>query len=393
VTLDQRLNIVKINEAAERIFGVPADSILHRSAEQVFGNRNAWITHSLDYVTKMGASDYYADTDFLLPSGEVAAINMTAAPLFEAADKPIGCMLVLEDITREKRVRNSMARYVAKEVVDKLLASGEDFLHGNSHVATVLFSDIRRFTSLAEAMSPQETVTMLNDYFTSMVEVVFTHGGMLDKYIGDAIMAVFGSAIADQSDADNALVVATEMLRELTRFNQRRAEVGLEAIEIGIGIATGEVLAGSLGSRRRLEYTVIGDNVNLAARLECANKHYGTTILLAASTVEALRSRPILRRLDLIQVKGKSQPTLAYESLGHFEPERSGKLSEMIGAYEAGLDCYEQRDWPSAIGHFAAALEVAPDDRPSRIFIDRCRYYAEKPPPDNWNGVWIMEEK
>src|SRR5438132_6150751 len=210
-----------------------------------------------------------------------------------------------------------MARYVAKEVVDKLIASGQDFLDGTSHVATVLFSDIRRFTTLAEAMSPRDTVAMLNDYFTSMVEVVFTHGGVLDKYIGDAIMAVFGTAVSDVSDADNSLTVATEMLRELARFNQGRAERNLEAIEIRIGIATGEVLAGSLGSRRRLEYTVIGDNVNLAARLESANKHYGTTVLLSGSTAEALKSRPVMRRLDLLQVKGKLRPTVVYESLGH----------------------------------------------------------------------------
>jgi adenylate cyclase len=286
-----------------------------------------------------------------------------------------------------------MARYVAKEVVDQLLASGQDFLDGNSHVATVLFSDIRRFTTLAEAMSPQETVTMLNDYFTSMVEVIFTHGGMLDKYIGDAIMAVFGTAVSDTSDPDNALTVATGMIRELVRFNQRRRERGLEPIEIGIGIATGEVLAGSLGSRRRLEYTVIGDNVNLAARLEGANKHYGTTVLLAASTAEALTSRVVLRRIDLIQVKGKSQPTLAYESMDHYEADKFPKLSALIEAYEAGLDCYERRDWVNAIGHFGDALDVLPSDQPSRIFIDRCRYYSENPPPDNWNGVWIMEDK
>jgi adenylate cyclase len=393
VTLDHNLNIVKINEAAERILGMPVEQMLNRSAVQVFGNRNAWVTRSLDYVATMGASDYHADTDFELSDGSAAAINLTAAPLFETEGRPIGCMLVLEDITREKRVRNTMARYVAKEVVDKLLASGQDFLDGHSHVATVLFSDIRRFTTLAEAMTPQATVALLNDYFAAMVEIVFVHGGMLDKYIGDAIMAVFGTAMSDGSDADNSLTVATEMLRELACFNQHRAERGLEPIEIRIGIATGEVLAGSLGSRRRLEYTVIGDNVNLAARLEGANKHYGTTVLVAASTVEALRSRRTLRRLDLIQVKGKLQPTLAYESMDHYDPERFPKLAALIRAYEAGLECYQRRDWATAIRNFGDALDAVPSDQPSQIFIDRCRYYSENPPPENWNGIWIMQEK
>ncbi len=393
ITLDQNLTIVKINEAAERILGMTGPAVLNRPASQVFGNRNAWVTRSLDYVASIGASDYHADTDFELPDGTAAAVNLTAAPLFESAGKPIGCMLVLEDITREKRVRNTMARYVAKEVVDRLLASGQDFLDGNSHVATVLFSDIRRFTSLAEAMTPQETVTLLNDYFTAMVEVVFAHGGMLDKYIGDAIMAVFGTAMSDASDADNSLMVATEMIRELARFNAGREERGLEPIAIGIGIATGEVLAGSLGSRRRLEYTVIGDNVNLAARLEGANKHYGTTILIADSTAQALKSHAVLRRIDRVQVKGKSTPTLAYEVMDHYDPVLYPRLPALITAYEAGLGAYERRDWSLAIQHFGTALEVVPSDHPSQIFIDRCRYYSDNPPPDNWTGVWIMDDK
>ena len=226
-------------------------------------------------MVRMGATDYHADTDLVLTDGDIGAVNLTTAPVVDTEGKSIGNMLVLEDITREKRVRNTMARYVAKEIVDQLLASGEDVLQGSSLVATVLFSDIRRFAMLSEAMTPRQTVAMLNEYFTEMVEVIFSRGGVLDKYLGDGLMAIFGAPIAGSVDADNALLVATDMMRALRQLNGLRIERGFEPIEIGIGLATGEVLAGSVGPMKRMAYTAIGDNVNLAARLESANKYYG----------------------------------------------------------------------------------------------------------------------
>jgi adenylate cyclase len=142
-----------------------------------------------------------------------------------------------------------------------------------------------------------------------------------------------------------------------------------------------------------MEYTAIGNNVNLAARLESANKYYGTAVLLAASTVDELKSAAILRRLDLIQAKGITQPTWVYESLGHHTPASFPKLASAIKAYEAGVDCYQRRDWQGGLGHFAEALDLAPRDRPSRIFYDRCRYYQTSAPDEAWDGVWIMQEK
>jgi adenylate cyclase len=392
ITLDQQLVVVKANEAAQRILRTSLEALIGYPAERVFGNLNAWITRSLEYVARMSATDYHADTDLVLTDGDVGAVNLTAAPVVDTEGKSIGYMLVLEDITREKRVRNTMARYVAKEVVDQLLASGEDVLQGSSLVATVLFSDIRRFAMLSEAMTPRETVAMLNEYFAEMVEVIFTRGGMLDKYMGDGLMAIFGAPVVGSVDADNALLVATDMMRALRRLNERRGERGFEPMEIGIGLATGELLAGSVGPIKRMAYTVIGDNVNLAARLESANKYYGTAVLLAGTTVNALKSPAVLRRLDLIQPRGLSKPSWVYESLGH-HVETFPKLANVLAAYEAGLDCYWRRDWQDGIGYFADALELAPHDRPSRIFLDRCRYYRANPPADEWNGVWIMEQK
>jgi adenylate cyclase len=393
VTLDRRCVIVKVNEAAERILGLTSEGLVGRPAPQAFGNLNAWITRSLEFVARIGATDYHADTDLKQPDGGVAAVNLTAAPFLDTEGKSIGYMLVLEDITREKRVRNTMARYVAKEVVDQLLASGEDVLEGSTLVATVLFADIRRFALMSETMTPRNTVSMLNEFFTEMVEVIFTRGGMLDKYMGDGLMAIFGAPIVGSADADNALYVANDMIRALGAFNSRRARRGSQPIEIGIGLATGEVLAGSVGASKRLEYTAIGNNVNLAARLESANKYYGTAVLLAATTVDELKSSAVLRRLDLIQAKGITQPTWVYESLGHHTRTTFPKLAPVIKAYEAGVDCYQRRDWTGSLGHFAEALELAPQDRPSRIFFDRCRYYQTSPPDEAWDGVWIMQEK
>jgi len=266
-------------------------------------------------------------------------------------------------------------------------------MHGSAQVATVLFSDIRSFTSLAEAMSARETVAMLNEYFTEMVEVIFAEGGILDKYIGDAIMAVFGAPITSPHDADNAVNVANEMLSALYRLNARRREQSLGAIRIGIGLATGEVLAGSIGSEKRMDYTVIGDSVNLASRLEGANKYYGTSILLAGQTVEATTVKGLLREIDLIRVKGKAKPTAIFESLDYHTDETFPNLAQVLELFSDGLRRFRQRDWRGASSRFAASLELVPQDGPSKVYIDRCRYYSENEPPENWDGVWVMHDK
>lgn len=390
VTVDNRRNIVKANEAAHRILGVGQEALVGLSAEQVFGGRNPWVMKSLHRVSRINAADYHRDADLVLPDGTAAAVNLTTTPVAHVEGQAIGHMLVFEDITREKRVRNTMARYVANEIVDRLLTDDDPVVTGSSQVVTVLFADIRRFTTLLEAMGPREVVSLLNEYFSEMVEAVSARGGMLDKYIGDGLMAVFGAPIVTGTDADNALRVATDMIRALGRLNARWAAAGQPPIDIGIGLATGEVVAGSIGARKRMDYTVIGDSVNLAAWLESANKYYGTSILLGGATVADLGSPFVLRRLDLIRAKGMSHPTEIYESLAHHAPASFPNLAAVIAAYEAGLDRYLRHDFAAAERRFATALELAPADRPSRLLLNRCAYLRDHPPNDDWNGAWVV---
>lgn len=391
ITLDADRRIEKVNEAARLLLGVD-DACLHRTLDDVFGADNAWLAASVEKVAGTGKSDMALDTDIHLAGGPVA-VNMNTVPLIDIAENNIGFMLVIEDISREKRVKTTMARYMTKEIMDKLLEGGEDLLGGAAQEVTVLFSDIRSFTTISEAIGARETVSMLNGYFTEMVEVIFAHGGILDKYIGDAIMALFGAPLPGPEDADNAIAVANDMMRVLRRLNQHRRSRGEAAIDIGIGLSTGEVVAGNIGSPKRMDYTVIGDSVNLSSRLEGANKAYGTHVLLSGFTRDRLKKDTLMREIDLIRVKGKRQPVSVFEALDHFDDACFPNLHHVAELFGQGVVAYRRRDWTGAAGRFATALDLNPADQPSRIYLDRCRHYADQPPAEGWDGVWTMSEK
>jgi len=284
-----------------------------------------------------------------------------------------------------------MSRYMSKAVMDQLLEGGEAALGGTGREVSVLFSDIRDFTALSERLGARETVAMLNEYFTDMVDVVFSHNGILDKYIGDMIMAVFGSVISRAEDADNAVTVGTRMMVALRELNIRRVAIGQEPIRIGIGISTGHVVAGNIGSPKRLEYTVIGDRVNLAERLESANKYYGTGVLICRPTAERLKRPVKLRELDLIRVRGMRAPVSIYEVLDHHTSDTFPNLDAVIPAFAEGIAHYRKQSWSRAAALFSEALRACPGDRPSRLYLDRCEIYRSEPPPTDWDGVWTIQ--
>ncbi|MDZ4369963.1 MAG: adenylate/guanylate cyclase domain-containing protein [Phenylobacterium sp.] len=390
VTLDAEGRIVTANDAAETLLDQNRGSLIGRATAELFAD-NAWVLDGLAKTQATGETVLAIDAELTRWSGAKASVNLTAMPLIDATDKRIGSMLVLEDITEEKRVRSTMSRYMSKEVADQLLSAGEAELGGKEQKVTVMFSDVRRFTAIAEALGPRETVQLLNDYFTEMVDVIFQHDGILDKYLGDGIMALFGSPFVGANDADNALSAADDMMARLRVLNARRAARNEEPLDIGIGFSTGPTVIGNIGSERRMEYTAIGDTVNLASRLEGVTKQYGARILLSEATVRDLKRPATLREIDLIRVKGKDRPVAVYESLGYRSDEPS--LSALVTVFGEGLTAYRSRDFAAAERAFAAALELDPADRPSEIYLERCRLLADAPPPADWDGVWTLTEK
>ncbi len=389
LTLDADRVVTKANAAARRILA--AHSLVGRRAAEVFAD-NGWVLASLERVEKSGEVDIIVDANVALADQEVS-VNLTSVPLRDIRDTVVGSMLVVEDISREKRMKNTMARYMTHEVVEQLLADGGEVLGGATQEVTILFSDVRRFTTISEAIGARDTVSMLNEYFTAMVDVVFNHDGILDKYIGDAIMALFGTPFPTEKDADNAVRVAVEMMRTLSSLNARRADAGKPKIDIGIGISSGEVVAGNIGSPKRMDYTVIGDPVNLAARLESATKQYGCEILLSDFTVERLTSPQRLREVDRIRVKGKHRPVTVYEALGHHDERTFPRLDEVVEAHGAGLTAYRRQDWAAARRAFREAAAIAPADVLTRTYLERIDRLEKDPPPADWDGVWVLATK
>ncbi len=397
ITLNANKDIVKINVAAARLVGHDlvgiADGSAHRTIKAIFAEINQWVMEKIDNVMANGILEQTMDTDLLFPDGKTVPVNLTVVPLPNADDNLAGALVVLEDITNEQRLRSAIARYMTKEVADRLLEEGNDILGGQIQDATVMFTDIRNFTGISEKIGPKETVTLLNEYFSIMVDIIFTYEGTLDKYIGDAIMAVFGAPFSTGEDADRSVRTAIDMLYELKKFNQRRKQRALEIIQIGIGINSNEILSGNIGSMKRMDYTVIGDGVNLAARLESVNKIYGTNIIISESTRKGLNGNYALREIDLIRVKGKTEPVAIYQILDYHDEKSFPKMDDVLELFDAGLRQYRRNNWRKAMNIFNKALNLNPHDSVSKLFLDRCQYYLEKPPTNEWDGVWVMETK
>ncbi len=291
-----------------------------------------------------------------------------------------------------KKIRGTFQYYLSGPVIEEMLKDPSKLkLGGAKKDLTVLFSDIRGFTTISEKLSPEDLVHLLNEYLTVMTDQVFKYGGLLDKYMGDAIMAVFGAPIDAPDHPALCCRTALTMMDELRKLQKKWADEGRPVLDIGIGINTGDMVVGNMGSEMRFDYTVMGDNVNLGARLEGINKEYETNIVVSEYTHKRIKDDFFCRELDAVRVKGKLLPVRIYELLG--ERKDSDQEKEYIALYEDGLHKYREGRWDDAIKDFEAALALNPDDYPSKMYIERCKTLKEHPPEGAWDGVYTMTKK
>jgi len=298
----------------------------------------------------------------------------------------------LSEEKERARIRRAFESYVAPAVVHDILKHPDRLrLGGERREITILFSDIRGFTTMSEELAPEALVRLLHDFLNPMSNIIINQGGTIDKYMGDAIMALFGAPLEQPGHALHACRAALEMVSTLERLNQAWEALGRPPLAVGVGVNTGVAAVGNMGSDRLFDYTAVGDNVNLASRLEGLNKYYKTSVLISQSTAEALDGGLIVRDVDRVKVKGKAQASGIFEIMGEGEP--SPELARFLELYHQGLAQYRQRDWSEAAGVFQSALAVRPQDGPTSLYLKLARQYLETPPGPEWEAVTKMDEK
>ena len=295
---------------------------------------------------------------------------------------------------KRKFIRGAFEQYLNPAVVEEL-AKNPDMLElgGKTMELTAFFSDVASFTTISEKLNEQELVELLNEYLTEMTDIVLKEFGNLDKYEGDAIMAFYGAPIPFPDHAARACYTALEMQEKLAELREKWKTEGRPELTARIGINTGPMVVGNMGSRTRMDYTIMGDAVNLASRLEGVNKQYSTDIMISEFTLEHCGSDFITREIDLIRVKGKSEPVRIYEVLSRAKDALSDDMKSVIGHYSSGLEAYREKKWETGIQEFQRAIDIRADDGPSLTYLRRCREYLQTPPPDDWGGVHVMTTK
>jgi adenylate cyclase len=290
---------------------------------------------------------------------------------------------------RERKIRSVFQRYVPAEVFDQYIAHPEKMLVGDNRVCAILFSDIRGFTTIAERMTPEDLVNNLNDYLTDMVDIIYEHQGIVDKYIGDAVMAFYGAPVKHEDDALQAVLTGLDMFDALARFNERQKPKGLPPYHIGVGINYGVVTVGNIGSEKKMDYTVMGDGVNLASRLEGQTKIYDVPFIVSEAVYSRVKDQVPCRLLDKVQVKGRE------EGVRIFHPRRELTKEETKGwqLHETAMEHYYNREFEKAVQYFKYVQEYLPADPIVPIYLARCQGWVKSPPPEDWKGITKHTEK
>ncbi len=290
---------------------------------------------------------------------------------------------------REHKIRSIFQRYVPRELIERFFANPESMLVGENRQLAILFSDIRGFTTISEAMAPDDLVSSLNRYFETQVDIVMARSGIVDKYIGDAIMAFFGAPVAHDDDPLQAVLAGIEMTGAVEGFNARQRETGKPEFRIGVGIAYGLVTVGNIGTDRKMDYTVIGDMVNLASRLEGLTKIYHQPLLISDTLWEPVKDKVRTRLIDTVAVKGRTKGARIYtakKELGENE-DRAWRL------HDQAMERYYARDFAEAERLFGEVSALLQDDAASREMVERSRRYRSEQPPPEWDGVEVMTTK
>jgi adenylate cyclase len=315
--------------------------------------------------------------------------------------------IVLYDFIKEqqdkKYLKNTFGAYISPELIDQMYEDKrEPKLGGQAGYHTAFFSDIQSFSSFSEILEPEKMVSLMNEYLTEMTTILLDHKGTLDKYIGDAIVAFYGAPVPLKGHEYHACMTALEMDKKLKIMREKWTEEGdwpelVHNIRHRVGLNSGDMVTGNMGSTMRMNYTMMGDTVNLAARLEPAAKQYGVYNFVAHNTYKAVKDQFEWRMLDYLVVKGKKKPVKAYELIS-LKDKMDSNQSELIGVFNEGQELYFKQDWKNALKKFKKSSGLEEDflyrpTTPSKIYIERCEEFLKNPPPKSWSGVWEMKSK
>ena len=305
----------------------------------------------------------------------------------------INARFYLQERGQKTLIRSAFGQYLSPKVVSELVKNPEKVaLGGEEREMTAFFSDIQGFSTFSEQMTPTELVNMLNDYLTEMCNIIIAGEGTIDKYEGDAIIAFWGAPTRQADHARRACLAAIDMQEAVMSIRDRWTKAGHAPISVRMGINSGPMVVGNMGSAQRLDYTMMGDAVNLASRLEGANKAYGSGIMISDATYSMCKDDVDVRELDRIRVVGKSEPVTVYQLLAR-KGQTNGIRADLMSHFAKGLQAYRAGNYSTARDAFKLCTSIDPEDGPSITYLKRCERYISNPPPPDWDGVFSLDEK